>query len=135
LVVNVGRFEEFTPAAVRNTLKARRFYATFNRNLRLTYTADGNWMGSRLQREAGQTVTLLVQAEDSDAEDQISRVEIYGSDIPEPTCDFHQFDEVGDRKIVLKAAPLATSDFDSESGFLEVSVIPPLEKSLGISPG
>ena len=33
-----------------------------------------------------------------------------------------------DPKIVLKAAPLATSDFDSESGFLEVSVIPPSGK-------
>jgi hypothetical protein len=46
----------------------------FDRNFRLTYTADGSWMGSRLQREAGQRVTLLVRAEDSDAEDQIRRV-------------------------------------------------------------
>ena len=128
LVVDVERFGEFTRAAVRNTLKARRFYATFDRNLRLSYMAEGYWMGSRLQREAGQTVTLLVQAEDPDVGDRIRRIEIYGSDTPEPTCDFHQFDEVGDRKIVLKAAPLATSDFDSESGFLEVSVIPPSGK-------
>ena len=37
-------------------------------------TADGNRMGSRLQREAGQPVTLLIQVEDSDAKDQISRI-------------------------------------------------------------
>jgi hypothetical protein len=109
---------------VRNTLKARRFYATFDHNLRLSYTAEGHWMGSRLEREAGQTVTLLVQAEDPDAGDQIRRIEIYGSDTPEPTCDFHQFDEAGDRQIVLKAMPLAASDFDSESASFEVSVVP-----------
>jgi hypothetical protein len=53
LVVDVGRFEEFTPAAVRSTLKARRFYATFGRNLRLTYTADGTgWVRDCSERLA-----------------------------------------------------------------------------------
>jgi hypothetical protein len=74
LVVDVGRFEEFTPAAVRNGSKLVDSARPFDRNLRLTYTTDGSWMGSRLQREAGQMVTFLVQAEESDAEDQISRV-------------------------------------------------------------
>jgi hypothetical protein len=65
LIVDLGRFEEFTPAAVRNTLKARRFYATFDHNLHLIYTADGNWVGSRLKRAADQAVTLLVQGRGS----------------------------------------------------------------------
>jgi hypothetical protein len=129
LIVDLGRFEEFTPAAVRNTLKARRFYATFDHNLHLIYTADGNWVGSRLKRAADQAVTLLVQAEDPDPGDRIKRIEIYGSaDMPEPTCDFHQLDEDGDRKIVLKATPLAADDFDSESTSLKVNVIPPSGK-------
>jgi hypothetical protein len=125
LVVDQGRFEEFTPDAVREALARRRFYATFDHNLQLTYKADGNWMGSRLKRDAGQSVALSIEAADLDAGDRVSRIEIYGSGIPEPVCDRDQRDAAGDRRTILKATPLAAADFDSQNASLQVTVLPP----------
>jgi hypothetical protein len=55
-----------TPAAIHEALLARRFYAVGpNENsLRLTYTADGQPMGSRLDRAPGTLVKLRARAND-----------------------------------------------------------------------
>jgi hypothetical protein len=125
LIVNTKQFKKFSPEAVRDALAARRFYATFDPNLRITYRADGHWMGARLQREPGRAVALTVEAEDADPGDLIRRIEVYASGLPEPTCDREQFDEAGDRKIVLKQTPVAAVDFDAPAASLEVHVLPP----------
>jgi hypothetical protein len=125
LIVNTTQFKRLSPEAVREALAARRFYATFDPNLRITYKADGNWMGTRLQREPGRAVVLTVSAEDPDPGDLIRRIEVYGSGQPEPTCDREQFDEAGERKIVLKQTPVAATDFNAPTASIEVRVLPP----------
>jgi hypothetical protein len=62
--------------AVRDAMLARRFYATTDANLDLSFTADGEPMGARLNRPVGQAVTLTVDAADPDGE-PVSKVELF----------------------------------------------------------
>lgn len=62
--------------AVRDAMLDRRFFATTDANLAMTFTADGSPMGSRLNRPPGTTVTLAIDAADPNAE-PVSKVELF----------------------------------------------------------
>ncbi len=47
-----------SPAALKAAMLARRFYASFNRDVRLDWKVDGNVMGSRLSRPAGSGLSM-----------------------------------------------------------------------------
>jgi hypothetical protein len=53
---------ELTRAALRDALAARRFYAVRNAGVRLSFTADGEPMGARLERAAGVPIRLEASA-------------------------------------------------------------------------
>ncbi len=65
-------------AAIRDAMKARRFYATTDANLRLSFTADGRPMGTRLRKVRGAPVALAVSATDPDGE-SVSSIELFSN--------------------------------------------------------
>ena len=67
-----------TPEAIRDAMLDRRFYATTDANLELSFTAAGEPMGARLNRPAGNTVPLVVDASDPDGE-TITSVELFSA--------------------------------------------------------
>src|SRR5690606_3901714 len=48
--------DELTRASLRQALEARRFYAIRRAGVRIDFRADGEVMGSRLARDAGESV-------------------------------------------------------------------------------
>ena len=64
--------------AVEDAMLARRFYATTDADLELTFTADSEPMGSRLNRAAGVPVALHVDADDPGGE-LVTKVELFGA--------------------------------------------------------
>jgi hypothetical protein len=119
LVVDNRRFENLTEEAVREALLSRRFYATFDHNLRVSFKGASQWMGARLERVPGKALDLSIDAEDPDPGDTIARIEIYSSDVGEPVCDRDA------APLELTAEPLAAAEFDSEKVSFETEVIPP----------
>ncbi|MGH2727650.1 MAG: CehA/McbA family metallohydrolase, partial [Actinomycetota bacterium] len=69
---------ELSPGAVRNAMLARRFYATTDANLELSFDAEGEPMGARLNRPPGTQVALNVSATDPDGE-SISSIELFST--------------------------------------------------------
>jgi len=55
---------ERTPAAIREGLLARRFYAVLGTATRLAFTVDGEPMGSRLERPAGRPLAFRAAVSD-----------------------------------------------------------------------
>jgi hypothetical protein len=73
-----------TEGDFRDALLQRRFYATTDANLHLSFgTSDGALMGARLRRAAGSQVTLVANASDPDGE-TIQRIELFSSPDPDP---------------------------------------------------
>jgi hypothetical protein len=64
-------------ATVRDALLSRRFYATFNHDLRLRVRAGDAEMGSRLEGPAGEPLSILVEAYDPVRDDSIVGIELY----------------------------------------------------------
>ena len=69
---------ELSGGAVRDAMLARRFYATSDANLELSFTADGEAMGARLNRPAGTPVSLEVGSSDPDGE-TVSSIELFST--------------------------------------------------------
>ncbi len=69
---------ELSAGAVRDAMLARRFYATTDANAELSFTADGEPMGARLNRSPGTPVALSVSATDPDGE-IVSSIELFST--------------------------------------------------------
>jgi hypothetical protein len=117
--------------SIREALLARRFYATFDRNLVLSVEAYGQTgdapqpMGSQLVIDPTtapegllKPAKILVRALDPDHGDLISRIELYGSETPTPTCD----DSSG--QITHQAEPVVAQDVNAQSGRLSFLLSP-----------
>ncbi len=64
---------------IMQAMRARRVYATWDRNLRLTFRANGEIMGSVLRDPHDLTITVRANDPDvKDAGDRITRIEIVG---------------------------------------------------------
>jgi hypothetical protein len=66
---------EKTREALLEALRRRRFYSTWDRNMKLFFCVDGEDMGSRLARPAGQ-LPCSVTIKDPDATDLIAKVDL-----------------------------------------------------------
>ncbi len=67
---------ELTREAILDALWSRRAYSAADRNLRLTFTLDGEDMGAQVARRAGR-VDCVVIAEDPDAGDAIDSIDLF----------------------------------------------------------
>lgn len=64
---------------IMRAMRARRVYCTWDRNLRLTFRANGEIMGSVLNNPQGLTIGVRATDPDlKDAKDRITRIEIVG---------------------------------------------------------
>ncbi len=72
----VALARELTRESILEALRARRTYSAGDRNLRLTFTMDGEDMGARITRPAG-TLSCLVTVSDPDTSDRIDRIELF----------------------------------------------------------
>jgi hypothetical protein len=77
--------------AILDAIRARRTYSTFDRNMRLDFTLDGEDMGATIARPAGK-LPLTVIVTDPDGADKIARIEA-----------------IADGKVVASVAPGAAS--------------------------
>lgn len=65
-----------TKAEVLAAMKAMRTYGTEDRNLQLSFLANGYWMGSTIPALEGETINFHVELVDPDAADRIASVQI-----------------------------------------------------------
>jgi hypothetical protein len=70
----VALARDLTREAVLDALWSRRTYSTADRNLQLTFTLDGEDMGSQIARPAGTLISMVI-ALDPDAQDIIEQVD------------------------------------------------------------
>jgi len=87
----VALARELSREGIVEALRARRFYSSRDRNLRLEFTLDGEDMGAAVSRAAGK-LPCVVSVSDPDAGDTIARMEA-----------------VVDGKIVASASPAKSS--------------------------
>lgn len=69
----------WTRETIRETLLARRFYATFNHALQLRVRADGREMGSTVRAAPGETVDVVVDAHDPAHDDSVVGIVLYSN--------------------------------------------------------
>lgn len=77
----------FTEATVRESLIGRRFYGTKDWNVDVAFTIDGEVMGSRLDRSAGDPIRLSISVEDPDPGDDVARIDVFDPSGSTPVCD------------------------------------------------
>jgi hypothetical protein len=65
-----------TEADILAAMKAMRTYGTEDRNLQLSFLANGYWMGSTIPSTVGETITFHVDLLDPDSTDRIVSVQI-----------------------------------------------------------
>lgn len=69
--------DELSENGLFDAIRERRLYATEDKNLEISYTLDGNMMGSQLGTEdVGENVDIAVTVYDPDYNDAISKVEV-----------------------------------------------------------
>lgn len=74
---NVIYADSLTEDGLFDAIRARRLYATEDKNLEISYTLDGHMMGSQLGTEdVGENVDIAVTVYDPDYNDAISKVEV-----------------------------------------------------------
>lgn len=74
---NVIYADSLTEDGLFDAIRERRLYATEDKNLEISYTLDGNMMGSQLGTEdVGENVDIDVTVYDPDYNDAISKVEV-----------------------------------------------------------
>jgi hypothetical protein len=71
----VALARELTPQAILDALRSRRTYSAGDRNLQVSFTLDGEDMGSRFSRPAG-NLTSLVSVFDPDESHVIDRIDL-----------------------------------------------------------
>jgi hypothetical protein len=65
--------------SVADALRARRVYATRERGLALSFTGNGEWLGSRLRLAAGEPLVLEIAVEQAPGGSRLEKLEFWGS--------------------------------------------------------
>jgi hypothetical protein len=71
----VALARDLSRAAILDAMRARRVYSTFDRNMRLDFTLDGEDMGAVVSRNAG-NLPCVVDVSDPDAAERIARIDL-----------------------------------------------------------
>ncbi len=71
--------ENLTKAEILDALKLMRVYSTEDRNLKMSFLANGYWMGTTIPAEAGDTIEFSIYVDDPDSTDTISSIQIISS--------------------------------------------------------
>lgn len=72
----VALAKELTREAILDALWSRRVYSAGDRNLRLTFTLDGEDMGAQIARRAGE-LSCMVMVDDPDADQVIDQIDLF----------------------------------------------------------
>ncbi len=67
---------ELTRESVLEAMRARRIYSTADRNMKLEFTLDGEDMGARISRPAGE-YDFSVSVDDPDLADRVEQVDVF----------------------------------------------------------
>ena len=67
--------DNFTEEGIYDAIKALRVYATEDKNLEITYSVNGNFLGSTIE-EVPEELNIAVTVYDPDSSDSISKVEV-----------------------------------------------------------
>lgn len=77
----VALARDLTRASILDAMRARRMYSTFDRNMRLDFTVDGEDMGAVTSRPAGD-IPYVVDVADPDAGERIARIDLVLDGVP-----------------------------------------------------